>query len=61
MRADRPPSSEQVLATARRYMPEERAQGLAASERENPESTIVVYTVGPDRWQSRWTSATSWP
>lgn len=52
VRADRPPSSEQVLAIARRYMPEEHAQGLAASERENPESTIVVYTVRPDRWQS---------
>ncbi len=50
VRTDRPPSADQVLAIARRYMPEEHAQGLAASELGDPESTMVVFTVRPDRW-----------
>ncbi len=50
VRTDRPPSADQVLAIARRYMPEAHAQGLAASELGDPESTMVVFTVRPDRW-----------
>jgi hypothetical protein len=52
VRADRPPSAEQVLAIARRYLPEEFAQGLADSEIEDPASELVVFTVRPERWLS---------
>jgi uncharacterized protein len=38
VRSDRPPSADQILAIARRFMPEEVAQGLAASELGDPES-----------------------
>ena len=31
-------------------MPEEHAQGLAASELGDPESEMVVFTARPDRW-----------
>ena len=47
---DRPPSAEQVLAIARRYMPEEAAQGFAREELEHPTPEFVLYTVRPDRW-----------
>ena len=50
VRADQPPSSEQILAVARRFMPEEDAQGLAASEVNDPESTMILYAARPDRW-----------
>jgi uncharacterized protein len=52
VRADRSPAFEEVLAIARRYMPEEHARGMAASEVEDPESTLILYTVRPDRWLS---------
>jgi hypothetical protein len=47
---DRPPSAEQVLAIARRYMPEEHAQGFARAELEHPAPEFVLFTVRPDRW-----------
>jgi uncharacterized protein len=50
VRTDQPPSTEQILAVARPFMPEEAAQGLAASEVDDPESTMVLYTARPDRW-----------
>jgi hypothetical protein len=50
VRTDRPPSADQILAIARRYMPEEHAQGMATSELGDPESTLVVFTVRPARW-----------
>ena len=47
---DRPPSAEQVLAIARRYMPEEHAQGFARAELEHPAPEFVLFTVRPDHW-----------
>jgi hypothetical protein len=31
-------------------MPEEAARALAASETDDPESTMILYTARPDRW-----------
>ena len=47
---DRPPSAEQMLAVARRYLPEEAAQGFVQAELEHPESELVLFTIRPDRW-----------
>jgi PPOX class probable F420-dependent enzyme len=49
---DRPPSAEQVLAVARRYMPEEHAQGFAEAEFAHPSGEFVLFTIRPDRWLS---------
>jgi uncharacterized protein len=48
--ADRPPSAEQALAVARRYMPEEQARGFVGAEIGHPSSEFVLFTVRPDRW-----------
>jgi len=48
--ADRPPSAEQMLAVARRYLPEEQAQWFVKAELEYPASEFVLFTVRPDRW-----------
>ena len=47
--ADRPPSAEQMLAVARRYLPEEAAQGFVEAELARPSTTLVLFTVRPDR------------
>ncbi len=47
---DRPPSAEQMLAVARRYMPEEQAQGFVAAELGRPGGQFVLFTIRPDRW-----------
>lgn len=47
---DRPPSAEQMLAIARRYLPEEAAQWFVKAELERPSSELVLFTVRPDRW-----------
>jgi hypothetical protein len=48
--ADPRPPAGRIVAIAARYMPEEHARGLAASELEDPESTFVLYTARPERW-----------
>ena len=48
--ADRPPSAEQMLTVARRYLPEEQAQWFVKAELENPTPEFVLFTVRPDRW-----------
>jgi uncharacterized protein len=50
IRADRPPSAEQMLAVARRYLPEEAAQGFVEAELGRRSSELVLFTVRPDRW-----------
>jgi hypothetical protein len=50
--ADRPPSPDQMLAVAGRYMPEDVARGFVAEELGRPDSQLVLYTVRPDRWIS---------
>jgi nitroimidazol reductase NimA-like FMN-containing flavoprotein (pyridoxamine 5'-phosphate oxidase superfamily) len=50
VRADRPPAAEQMLAIARRYLPEEHAQGFVAAELARPGTALVLFTIRPDRW-----------
>ena len=47
---DSPPTEEQMLAITTRYMPEEHARGFIAGEFGDPESTLTVVTIRPDRW-----------
>jgi uncharacterized protein len=47
---DRPPSAEQMLAVARRYLPEEAARGFVEAELACPSDQLVLFTVRPDRW-----------
>ena len=48
--SDRPPSAEQMLAIAGRYLPEETAQGFVEAELGHTGSGPVLFTVRPDRW-----------
>jgi nitroimidazol reductase NimA-like FMN-containing flavoprotein (pyridoxamine 5'-phosphate oxidase superfamily) len=48
--ADRPPTTEKMLAIARRYLPEEAARAFVEAELGRPESELVLFTVRPDRW-----------
>ena len=50
VQVDRPPSEEQMLAVAGRYLPEEHAPGFVKSELDDPKSKVVLFTVRPDRW-----------
>jgi PPOX class probable F420-dependent enzyme len=50
VRTDQPPSAEQMLAIAHRYLPEEAAQMFVEAELENPGPELVLVTVRPDRW-----------
>ena len=47
---ERPPTSEQMLAILRRYLPEEMAQGFADAELANPGPTLVLFRIKPERW-----------
>ena len=46
----RPPSAEQMLAIAGRYLPEVAAQGFVEAELAQPGTGPVLFTVRPDRW-----------
>jgi nitroimidazol reductase NimA-like FMN-containing flavoprotein (pyridoxamine 5'-phosphate oxidase superfamily) len=48
--ADAPPTEEQMLAIAGRYMPAEHAHAFVRSELDDPETTVTVFTIRPDRW-----------
>lgn len=45
IQGDRPSSPDQFLAIARRYLPEEQANGMMRQEIEHPDARIVHYTV----------------
>jgi len=47
---DRPPSADQVLAIARRYLPEDQARGFVQGELAHPGSELVLFTIRPGRW-----------
>src|SRR5262249_10482906 len=47
VRADRPPSADQMLAIVRRYLPEEQAQGFVHGELANPGPGLVLFTIRP--------------
>ncbi len=49
---DDSPTSESVLAIVGRYLPEEHAQGFAASEANQPDSPFVLFTLRPERWHT---------
>jgi PPOX class probable F420-dependent enzyme len=48
VRAEEPPSVEDMLGVARRYLPEEAAEQFVAAERDR----LVLFIVRPDRWLS---------
>ncbi|MEU4390479.1 pyridoxamine 5'-phosphate oxidase [Kribbella sp. NPDC023855] len=50
------PTHEQMLTIARRYMPEEHAQGFVRGELDDPENTVVLFTFRPTRWLTSDTS-----
>jgi len=50
VQTDQPPSAAQMLAIARRYLPEVAAQGFVQSELARPGSALVLFTIRPDRW-----------
>ena len=50
VRTDRPPTSEQMLAIVRRYLPEDMAQRFVQAELAHPESELVLFSIRPDRW-----------
>ena len=47
---DRPPSREQVLAVARRYLPEDQAQAFTEAELGRESPFFTLFTIRPDRW-----------
>ncbi|MFD0204477.1 MULTISPECIES: pyridoxamine 5'-phosphate oxidase family protein [Saccharothrix] len=49
-RADRAPSTDEVVAVASRYMPEADARAFAESETTAPSGTFVLFTGRPVRW-----------
>jgi nitroimidazol reductase NimA-like FMN-containing flavoprotein (pyridoxamine 5'-phosphate oxidase superfamily) len=50
VQTDRPPSADQMLAVARRYLPEEHAQGFVGAALAHPGDELVLFTMRPDRW-----------
>ncbi|WP_020392770.1 hypothetical protein [Kribbella catacumbae] len=50
------PTDEQMLAIARRYMPEEHAQGYVQSELGDPDNIVLLFTFRPTRWLTSDTS-----
>ena len=51
-----PPTAEQMLTIARRYMPEEHAQGYVQGELGDPDNIVLLLTFRPVRWFSSDTS-----
>jgi nitroimidazol reductase NimA-like FMN-containing flavoprotein (pyridoxamine 5'-phosphate oxidase superfamily) len=50
------PTPEQMLTIARRYMPEEHAQGYVQTELGDPENLVTLMTFRPTRWLTSDTS-----
>jgi nitroimidazol reductase NimA-like FMN-containing flavoprotein (pyridoxamine 5'-phosphate oxidase superfamily) len=50
------PTPDQMLTIARRYMPEEHAQGYVQTELGDPENIVTLFTFRPTRWFSSDTS-----
>ena len=50
------PTAEQMLTIARRYMPEEHAQGYVQTELGDPENIVTLFTFRPTRWLTSDTS-----
>jgi nitroimidazol reductase NimA-like FMN-containing flavoprotein (pyridoxamine 5'-phosphate oxidase superfamily) len=49
---DKPPTAEQMLPIAWRYMPEDYAKGFVDEQINFPNSELILFTVRPDRWLS---------
>jgi nitroimidazol reductase NimA-like FMN-containing flavoprotein (pyridoxamine 5'-phosphate oxidase superfamily) len=50
------PTPAQMLTIARRYMPEEHAQGYVQTELGDPENIVTLFTFRPTRWLTSDTS-----
>ena len=50
------PTHEQMLTIARRYMPEEHAQGYVQTELGDPDNLVTLLTFRPTRWLTSDTS-----
>jgi nitroimidazol reductase NimA-like FMN-containing flavoprotein (pyridoxamine 5'-phosphate oxidase superfamily) len=50
------PTPEQMLTIARRYMPEDHAQGYVQTELGDPENIVTLFTFRPTRWLTSDTS-----
>jgi nitroimidazol reductase NimA-like FMN-containing flavoprotein (pyridoxamine 5'-phosphate oxidase superfamily) len=50
IQSDQPPTAQQMLAIARRYLPEEHAQGFVEAALAYPGTELVHFTIRPDRW-----------
>jgi nitroimidazol reductase NimA-like FMN-containing flavoprotein (pyridoxamine 5'-phosphate oxidase superfamily) len=50
IQADQPPSADQMLAIARRYLPEADAQAFVQATLAHPGPELVLFTIRPDRW-----------
>jgi uncharacterized protein len=49
---DSPPSSDQIFAITRRYLPEDAARWMASANAETRGYELILLTIRPDRWQS---------
>jgi uncharacterized protein len=50
VQVEQPPTADQMLAIVRRYLPEEAAQAFVKAELDRPSTTLVLFTIRPDRW-----------
>jgi uncharacterized protein len=50
VRVDQPPEADQMLAIVRRYLPEDAAQAFVKAELGRLSTTLVLFTIRPDRW-----------
>lgn len=50
IKIDQPPTADQMLLIARRYLPEGEAQGFVANELRQPGPGLVLFNIRPDRW-----------
>lgn len=46
----RPPTADQMLTVARRYLPEPAAHAFVAAELDHPSNELVLFAVHPERW-----------
>jgi PPOX class probable F420-dependent enzyme len=49
---DQPPGAEQMLAIISRYLPAEQARAFVQAELQNPQPSLVLFTIRPQRWLS---------
>jgi hypothetical protein len=50
VKADKPPTADQIIAIVRRYLGDDRARGFVDMVLGKPNDERVVFAVRPDRW-----------